>query len=357
MFSFLSKWTESIWQMLVSSAFLFVVGLLLAGFLWLLMNEKNIHRFIQGGGIRGVFKAALLGIPLPLCSCSVLPVASQLRKSGARKAGVMSFVIATPESGVDSIALTYSLTDPVLTIARPVTAFLTAFSAGVVETFFKDDIRPPDFIGKNSNGNCCGATSAGNLSQKSIIIRILSSIDYAYTVLLKDMAPYLMLGFVLAGLVGALLGDNPADIPSILKTGWPGYLGAIVIGLPLYICASSSTPLAAVFLVSGFSPGAILVFLMVGPATNITTLVVLKNILGNWSTVRYLTAIVVVSIIGGVITDWIYGILNIPVLFRSQSTHEEHGPVSILMAIGLASFIIFYSFQGISRKLAKKSLK
>ncbi|MDD3732082.1 MAG: permease [candidate division Zixibacteria bacterium] len=357
MFSFLLKWAEATWQMLVSSAFLFVVGLLLAGFLWLLMNEKNIRRLIQGGGIRGVFKAALLGIPLPLCSWSVLPVASQLRKSGARKAGVMSFVIATPESGVDSIALTYSLTDPVLTVARPVTAFLTALLAGVVETFFKDDIKPAVFIGNRSNGDCCGATSADNLSQKSIIIRILSSINYAFNVLLKDLAPYLMLGFVLAGLVGALLGDNPTDIPSILKTGWLGYLGAIVIGLPLYICASSSTPLAAVFLASGFSPGAILVFLMAGPATNIATLVVLKNILGNWSTVRYLTAIVVVSITGGVITDWIYGILNIPVLIRSQSTPEEHSPVSILMALGLTAFIIFYSIQWVSRKLAKKSLK
>jgi len=352
--AFLQNWAEATWLMLVDSAFLFIIGLVLAGLLWLVMNEKNISRLISGGGVKGVFKAALLGIPLPLCSCSVLPVASQFRRSGVGKPSVMSFLISTPESGVDSIALTYTLTDPVLTVARPVTAFLTAFSAGITETFFKDkrEIIPTLADGCGDDCGCTCSNSNENSGKQNIIIRILSSIKYAFTVLLSDLAPYLFLGFVLAGLVGALIGDNLVNIPEVFRTGWAGYAGAVVIGLPLYICASSSTPLAAVLLTGGLTPGAILVFLMVGPATNIASLVVFKKILGFRSTVRYLTAIVVVSIICGILTDRVYTLLNISAEYHSRTAENGAGIIHIAAALVLVFFILFYSYKWLLKKLS-----
>ena len=351
---FFQKWAEATWLMLVDSAFLFIIGLVLAGLLWLVMNEKNISRLVSGGGVKGVFKAALLGIPLPLCSCSVLPVASQFRRAGADKPSVMSFLISTPESGVDSIALTYTLTDPVLTVARPVTAFLTAFSAGIAETFFKDkhEIIPTVTNGCGDDCGCTCSNTNENAGKKNFVIRILSSIKYAFTDLLGDLAPYLFLGFVLAGLVGALIGDNLVNIPEVYRTGWVGYAGAVVIGLPLYICASSSTPLAAALLAAGFTPGAILVFLMVGPATNIAALVVFKKILGFWSTVRYLTAIVVVSIICGVLTDRVYSLMNISAEYHSRAAEHGAGLVHVIAALVLVFFILFYSYKWLLKKLS-----
>ncbi|MBN1212679.1 MAG: SO_0444 family Cu/Zn efflux transporter [candidate division Zixibacteria bacterium] len=349
-----TNWAEATWLMLVDSAFLFIIGLVLAGLLWLVMNEKNISRLIRGSGVRGVLKAALLGIPLPLCSCSVLPVAGQFRRSGADKPSVISFLISTPESGVDSIALTYTLTDPVLTVARPVTAFLTAFLAGTAETFFKDkqEIIPTVTDGCGDECGCACSNAADNSGNQNIVKRIFSSVKYAFTDLLGDLAPYLFLGFVLAGLVGALIADNPVSIPEVYRTGWAGYAGAIVIGLPLYICASSSTPLAAVLLTAGFTPGAVLVFLMVGPATNIASLVVFKKILGFRSTVRYLTAIVVVSIFCGILTDRVYALLNISAEYHDRAAEHGVGTIHIIAALVLVFFILFHTYKWLLKKLS-----
>ncbi len=344
MASFAFLWLESIWAMLIDSAFFFLIGLALAGLVWLFLNEKNLSRLVGKNSSAAVIRAALIGVPIPLCSCSVLPVAGQLRQSGLSKGGTVSFLVSTPESGVDSILLTYSLTDPLLTVARPVTAFLTAITAGFVENAFgsEEDAVTSMPLAAECGGDCCCDPAATD-APVSFFSKILSGLKHAFTTLIGDLAPYLLVGYVLAGLVAALLGPHLVTVPESLTTGWLAYAGAIALGLPLYICATSSTPLAAVLLAAGFPPGAIMVFLMVGPATNMAALAVLKRILGVPATVRYLVVIAAVSIVCGLAVDWLYDLFDINPLYQNAG-HEHSGSIlKIVCAASLSALMLWHT--------------
>ena len=305
--------------MLTASSLWFLIGIVLAGLVWHFFRDRSIARLMAGNNRKGVLRAALIGLPLPLCSCSVLPVASQLRSSGAGRGQVAAFLVSTPETGVDSIALTYSLTDPILTIARPVAAFVTALAAGTIETAFPDTQTLISQDSSSCDSGCCDCATNKAIQPKQGIFR---SIHYAFTDLLGDLAPYLVFGFLLAGLVGALFGQHMTELPELLRSGWGGYLGAVIVGLPLYICASSSTPLAAALLAGGFSPGMVLVFMMSGAATNLSTIAVVKRILGLPGTIRYLITIVVVSILFGLLTDQAYLLLNVHPSYRFGDLYD-----------------------------------
>jgi len=314
---FITSWLTATWQVLSDSALYFLLGLTLAGLVWVFLNEKNLSRILGKNRNQAVFRAALIGVPLPLCSCSVLPVATQLRNSGLSKGGTMSFLIATPESSIDSVLLTYSLTDPLMTVARPLAAFLTATVAGLVENCF--DAKTAELTPLTEVKAACGCCSATPEMVVSWPKRVLAGLKHSFTTLIGDLAPYLLLGYILAGLAAVIFG-SPVDFGT--QGGWLAYLAALVVGVPLYICATSSTPLAAVLLGAGFPPGAIMVFLMVGPATNLTTLTVAKKILGFSSTVRYIIIIVIVSVISGLILDGLYNLLQMEVDY--QPSHAGH---------------------------------
>ncbi len=352
MIGFLLDWGRAVWHMLNEAAFLFLIGLVLAGLLSLVLNTETMRRIVSGGRWRTVFRASLLGVPLPLCSCSVLPVATQLYRSGMDKGGVTAFLIATPESGFDSIMLTYSLTDPLLTVARPVTAFLTAFTAGMTQS--KSDLQMMDTNDSSScEDHCCNCPEETVSSKRiPIISRIISGIRYAFTDLFPDMAPYLLVGFLLAGLFESLFGSYLSDLPDFWKTGWLGYAGAVLFGLPLYICATASTPLAATLLGFGFSPGAVLVFLLVGPATNIASLAVVRQILGLQGVMRYLTAIVVVAVLCGMATDRLYSSLDMAALYQTAATEHTGSTLYLICAILLAGLIVYWTGRGYMRKAA-----
>ena len=348
---FLERFAGSVWSMLVDSAFLLLVGVFLAGLLHLLLNEKSVKRFLSGSGRSSIFKATLVGIPLPLCSCSVLPVAGQLRQSGLSEGGTAAFLVATPETGVDSILLTYSLTDPLMTVARPVTAFVSAVAAGL---WVHPSSQGESLAVEAEAPSChhCGHEAEETVVEnKSFVRRISGGIRYAFMELMGEFAPYLFIGYLLAGLVAVLLGGDATTLPELFRTGWGGYLGAMVIGLPLYVCATSSTPLAAALLAAGFSHGAVLVFLLVGPATNLASLAVVKKILGNWSTVRYLAAIVIVSLIFGVGLDALYRALDFSPVYLTGEHHGAAGVVAKVSAVLLAIHLTFLTVRKLARKL------
>ena len=352
MVSFLTNWAEATWQMLVDSAFFFLLGLTLAGLVWLVLNEKNVRRLVGKKRHQAVLRAALIGVPLPLCSCSVLPVASQLRDSGVNKGGTVSFLIATPESSIDSILLTYSLTDPLLTAARPITAFLTAVVAGLTESCFEG--KEANAVTALSQAKCddCGCAASPELSKVGFVGRFGAGLKHSFTTLIGDLAPYLLIGYLLAGLVGVLLGPDMARLPDYLTSGWAAYVGATIVGVPLYVCATSTTPLAAVLLASGFPPGAILVFLMVGPATNVATLAVLKRIIGLGSTIRYLASIVVVSVACGLALDWLYGITAVTPSYTAGAHASEAGWFHISSAVVLSLLIVWHTLRSIFKPSA-----
>lgn len=357
MSALLLDWLNATWLMLVDSALLLIIGLLLAGLIRLVLTEARMQRLLAGNPRTAVFKAALFGVPLPLCSCSVLPVALQLRKSGLGKGGTTSFLIATPESGVDSILLTYSLTDPLLTVARPVAAFATASVAGLIEAS-TDDMTPAKDLAEPVTDSCCddscgcGSEKPAVTEHQTIPRRILGGIHYAFTDLIADLAPYLFVGYLLAGLIGMLLNQDIISISETLRSGWGGYTAAMLLGLPLYICATSSTPLAASLLAGGFSPGAILVFLLVGPATNIATLTVVSRILGGWSTLRYVISIAVVAVICGLITDQLYELWDVDAVYRAGS-HLSSGWLYSAAAALLSGFIVYHVAVKWGKKLRR----
>lgn len=343
--------------MLADSAPYFLFGVALAGILWLVLNESTVKKLAGGSPVGSVFKAALIGLPLPLCSCSVLPVATQLRRSGFARGGTMAFLVSTPESGVDSILLTYALTDPLLTVARPVAAYASAVAVGLTEAigFEKKEskLTLQQFPQAACSDDCCCHAEVALSKKQSIPRRIWSGLKYAVTDLIADLAPYMLTGFLLAGLIEAILRSSGMMLPELVTSGWIAYAWAVVIGVPLYVCATSSTPLAAVLLGAGFSPGAILVFLLVGPATNVASLVVLRKVLGGWAVVRFVGVLVVVAIGFGILTDHAYQWFNMQANYtRAGAHHEELTVISVPAAFLLAGLILYYSAKRAYRRLA-----
>lgn len=303
------------WQLLVESAAYMLFGLLISGLLRMFLHPATVARHLQQGRFKPVFKAALLGVPIPLCSCGVLPAAVTLKKQGANPGAVTAFMISTPESGVDSMAVTYALIDPLMTIARPVAAFLSAVVAGVAQNLFSRPVspatRPIPSLSCPVDGCCDGIDCPPRQHAKhhSLLQKLAAGIRYAIDDLWQDMAGWYLLGLLVAGVISALV---PVDVlDRYLGGGLLTMLIMLAVGIPLYICASASTPIAAALILKGVSPGAALVFLLAGPATNITSLTVLFGILGRKATAIYLLAIASMAVISGLAVDRLYAWLEI----------------------------------------------
>jgi hypothetical protein len=244
----------------------------------------------------------------------VLPAAVSLRKQGATKGATTAFLISTPESGVDSVAVTYAMMDPVMTVARPVAAFFTAFVAGVTENLFgyRKDAAPavPDLTCPVDG--CCDGVNCDprvHRNHHSFYEKLRAGIRFAATDLWGDIAPWFFFGLLLAGLITVLIPDD--FFSRHLGSGLPAMLLMLAVGIPLYICATASTPIAAALILKGVSPGVALVFLLAGPATNMAAMTVLVGALGKRAVVIYLSAIAVCSVLMGWAVDQAYAAMGI----------------------------------------------
>jgi uncharacterized membrane protein YraQ (UPF0718 family) len=301
------------WELLLESSIYILFGLIVSGLFRSLLNPQAVAHHLGTGRFSSVFKAALLGIPIPLCSCGVLPAAASLKKQGANNGATTAFLISTPESGADSIAITYALLDPIMTILRPVVAFVTAFAAGITENLLAKptDRTPVPDLSCPVDG-CCDGTDCPPEAHKqhhTFFEKTVAGLKYAFTEVWGDLAGLFMIGLVLAGLITALIPDD--IFTRYLGGGLPTMLIMLAAGIPLYICATASTPIAAALILKGVSPGAALVFLIAGPATNITSLTVLFGLLGKRAAVIYLAAIALLTVLFGLVTDQIYSIFNV----------------------------------------------
>jgi uncharacterized membrane protein YraQ (UPF0718 family) len=244
----------------------------------------------------------------------VLPAAVSLRKQGASNGATTAFLISTPESGVDSISITYALLDPIMTIARPLVAFFTAAAAGITENLFGSSNQTPRITPDLScpvDGCCDGqnCTPEAHRRHHSLREKLTAGMRFAIGDLWEDLVVWFLIGLLLAGLITVLI---PPDFFSrYLGAGLPAMLLMLAVGIPLYICATASTPIAAALILKGVSPGAALVFLLAGPATNIASLTVLTGVLGKRATAIYLTSIAVCAVLFGLIVDQIYASLGI----------------------------------------------
>ncbi len=309
---FLTNMLAEAWHLLLESSPYVLFGLLVSGLLHVFLNPGTIGRQLGKGKLRSVFKAAFLGIPLPLCSCGVLPAAVSLRKQGANTGATTAFLISTPESGIDSLAITYALLDPVMTVARPMAAFTTATAAGIAENAFNhpedDKMIPIDLtcpVDACCNGDGCPPEE--HKKHHTFKEKTTAGLKYALLDVWNDMAGWFLIGILLAGVITALVPDE--IVVRYLGGGLSSMFLMLGMGIPLYICATASTPVAAALILKGVSPGAALVFLLAGPATNITSLTVLWGTLGKRATAIYLSAIALFAVLFGLLVDYFYGAL------------------------------------------------
>ena len=313
---------STLWKFLLITAPYLLLGLLVAGCMHACLSLETIRKNL-GGGMKAVWKAALLGIPLPLCSCSVLPAAVSLKRAGASNGAVSAFLISTPETGLDSITLTYGLMGPWMAIIRPICALITAVLAGLGQNIWnpfslftgvlaehhccchaKNQTTHEEVsLSSASSCCCCHKSSAVTGWAKKAMGRLWRGMRYAFGTLIRDMAGWLALG-ILAG--AAIDYFFPPNLLTGLN-GVGGKLAVMALAIPLYICASSSTPVAVSLILKGMSPGTALLFLLLGPATNISNLLVMRQYIGTKGIVINLATIAGVGLITSTLVDCLMG--------------------------------------------------
>lgn len=268
------------------TAIYLLFGFIIAGILHVLFPESIIRRHLGRNSFYSVIKSTIFGIPLPLCSCGAVPVSASLKKSGASDGATISFLIATPQVGADSFMITYSLLGWIFAIFRITASLITALAAGImVNILGRDGSEQYEEIPLNG------------FQDESFYQRLKSIFGYIEYDLLGSIANALLLGLILAGIIAAFIPDGFFE--KYLGNNFLSMLLMLIIGIPIYVCATASTPIAASLVMKGISPGAALVFLLTGPATNAIAIVTVFKVLGKKTTAVYLSSIVLVSLLLG----------------------------------------------------------
>lgn len=341
-----------------------VLGFVIAGVLHLFMKPEWLTRHLAKDDLKSVTIASLVGAPLPLCSCSVVPVAAALRRAGASKGATSSFLISTPETGVDSVLVTWALLDPILTIARPVGAILSAiFTGSLVNAFVRrglDRSEPRvaaapaaacehDHSSEPAHGHAhehghphehrSSAPAHVAPAPRRATGWVARVLRYAFVEMLDDLAPSMLVGIVLSGAIVVALPAEVFQTP--MASGFSGMILMLLVGIPVYVCASASTPIAAVLLMKGMSPGAALVFLLAGPATNLGTLVIASRLLGARVVVVQVVALVVSTLALGLAVDALYAWLGAAPAVRGGAVADHaHGWFAQGCALALGALMI-----------------
>jgi len=372
-----------------------LLGLLIAGLIKVFVPTQTLSKHMGGNDLKSVVKAAFIGAPLPLCSCGVLPAALGLRRAGASKSATVSFLVATPETGVDSVSVSYALLGPFMAIVRPIAAIISAIVAGVLvgkeETNTKakeskasttccsskknDDLLPSYKPVKTQASTCCSSNTNTALEAKPITEKasccsssietqpqkkftccgstqapsavegfkqkVVQALQFSSYDLIKDTQLWLLIGLFFAALVQTFL---PSDFLAQYGHGVIAMVAMMIVGIPMYICATASTPIAAGLMMAGISPGAALVFMLAGPATNIAALGLVLTELGKRALFAYLTGVIGSAIIIGLLVDTIAESFNIvPTVHLAEHGLLPHWfmVASSLLLIGLMLRVVY----------------
>ena len=277
----------STWHILGEMSVYLLFGFLMAGLLHVLIPQAFIEKHLCGRGISKSIKAALIGVPMPLCSCGVIPVAASLKKHGASKGATISFLASTPQTGVDSVMITYGLLGWIFALIRVITAFVTGIICGTITELLDKD------------------TATTEMNPEHTVVcqthKISEIFRYGFINLPQDIGKSLIIGLIIAGLITALIPND--FFTAYLSSTSLSMLVMLLVGLPLYVCSTASVPIAAAFLQMGINPGAVLVFLITGPATNAATITTIAKILNKKSAVIYLITIAVCAFAAGIILN------------------------------------------------------
>ncbi|UCH13079.1 MAG: permease [Bacteroidales bacterium] len=323
-----------------------LLGFLIAGVLHVFFPQKKIEQILGAKSTRSLLNATLIGIPLPLCSCGVIPTGISFFRNGASKGSAVSFMISTPQTGVDSIMVTYSLLGLPFALLRPVVALVTGFFGGLI-TNISDIKSEPSTLKSPHKGNNM------NNPAKSPVYRML---NYAFVEFLQDIVKWLIIGLLIAALFAVVIPDD--FFSTYIKSNIIGMLIILAASIPVYVCATSSVPIAAILLLKGISPGAALVFLMAGPATNAATITVIGNTMGRKTLITYMATLIVGALTFGFLVDnFIPGDFIMKGISRVHSSHE-HGllPYWLKVSSGIIMVILFANVY-IQRYLRKRKEK
>ncbi len=343
------EFIQALWKYTLTAAPFLMFGLFISGLIHVFVSTERIKKSLGGKGIFGVIKASLFGIPLPLCSCAVVPTAVTLKKNGASNSATSSFLISTPESGVDSIAMTYGMMDLPMTIIRPVAAFFSAFVAGVLQIIFNsEDVAPVENEKEAKSTGCCAKKSCDSEEVKESFGSKMNKVfKFSFFELIDDFAFWLTLGIVAGAFIDFIVPPNFFESLS----GWSGRLIILGIGIPLYICASATTPIAASLVMKGMSPGTSLLILLVGPATNISNLLVIAQYIGKKGVILNIIAIAGVALGMSFLVDYLYAMFAWPLNFNIHA-HAHEGSSWLELALTV-SFIILLGKSLVMKELPK----
>ncbi len=327
-------------------------GLIFAGILHELVPQSLVTKHLGKGNISSVLKATFFGIPLPVCSCGVIPLAAGIKKSGASKGSTLSFLISTPITGVDSVLATYGIFGWIFTLYRLFTSMVIAIVAGVFTNIFdKDEVSEPKFSlqkGQNMTNlsikSFAEATTQKEQKEEDLRLKfkefsIKKALRYSFVNLLGDIAKPLFWGLLLGAAISVAIPQNLSDL--LVNYPMLSYIIAISIAVPMYVCATASLPIAASLMLSGVSAGAAFVFLSAGPATNIVTIGVVKKMLGKKSVYIYLGSIIAGSLLFGLGLDYIFGISSIDPK-SIVKIDDEYGYISLVSTILLWTSILYF---------------
>ena len=317
-------------------------GFFMAGILSVFVSQPLVERHLGGRGVWPLVKASLFGVPLPLCSCGVIPVSISLHKHGASKGATVSFLLSTPQTGVDSILATYSLLGPVFAIFRPAAAFVTGIVGGTLVNVFdreKEDLNHPK---EDCSDECCSSSNKTS--------RIFRGLKYGFVTLPRDIGKAMLIGLVIAACISAIQPDD-LFAEQLLGTGIFAMVVMMFLGIPVYVCATASIPVAAALISEGLTPGAALVFLITGPATNAAAFTTIWKALGGRAAIVYLLTVAVSALGAGILLDVMF-----PDLGPSVRTHLHQMEPSVLGHISAVILLAMLGFAILSKtKRVKES--
>ena len=324
-----------IWSILLVISPYLIFGFLFAGLLSILISQDLIEKNLGNDqGILSIIKASVLGVPLPLCSCSVIPVSASLKKHGASKGAVTSFLFSTPQTGIDSIMVTYGLLGPIVALIRPFIALITGILCGFVVHIC--DSEYDKINSEECHEECCEP------SYDSALKRLFS---YSFITLPKDIMKPLMIGVFIAAIINLYLPINIVE--DFIGQGFLSMFIMIIIGLPLYVCATASIPIALAMMGQGITLGAALVFLMVGPATNTTSITTMIKILGKKSTAITILSLICISLFFGILVDSLS--ITAPIIINDFHSHEHISIINIISSFIIVLLTITTSLSTMNR--------
>lgn len=362
---------EQIFHIITEMAPYLLLGFFFAGLMHVFVPARFYTNYLADNSLRSVLYATLLGIPLPLCSCGVLPTALSLHKEGGSKGATTAFLIATPQTGVDSILATYSLMGLPMAIIRPIAALITALGGGTMANVLTASAYPQR-EGKAETHDaeatehaccgheekekeescCCCCHEEKEEANASFGGKLISALRYAFIDMLDDIGHWLVLGLVVAALITVFV---PNDFFAIFASNtWLSMLLVLLISVPMYICATGSIPIAVALMLKGLSPGTAFVMLMAGPACNIASILLIRRRLGTRTLMAYLGSIIVGALLTGVVIDqllpreWFAVANNVACCHEGSASWLEVACAVVLIVLLIVSYM---------RRLAGKKKK